>query len=1339
MLKDAHPTALGQETLEGVRRPGDTGEVPTGGLRVPRHFTPAGSDPYAQLSWEHRTASITNEHGEVVFEQKQVEIPAFWSQTATNVVVSKYFRGALGSPQREHSVRQLIQRVVNTITDWGVKDGYFASSEDVENFRAELAHLLLTQKASFNSPVWFNVGIEPRPQCPACFILSVEDRMESILDWYKTEGMIFKYGSGSGINLSTLRSSKEQLAGGGTASGPVSFMKAADASAGVIKSGGKTRRAAKMIVLNADHPDVEKFIRCKWEEEKKAWTLVDAGYDSSIDGDAYSSVYFQNANNSVRATDAFMQAALEDKPWKLQTVTTRETMETVQARTLLRLIAEATWHCGDPGMQFDTTINRWHTCPNTGRINASNPCFAGDARVYTDKGLIPFKELADRVSLGESFRVFTHDASHPEHPVETISLTRPTQVMATGINEVYRLLFSNGIEISCTKNHRLFTRNRGMVPAEALEPSDEVLGVNQPLEFPTASLAIDVDHAAIFSSGWGGRHTKEFKPVQLPSVWTSPLAEYIGYLVGDGCVREAAARGQLSTASVVFGTRTEAEELAPRFRALFNEMGIEEVQEVVVPNGTFQLRVNRTPVVRFLKQLGVSAAKAPEKIVPHTIFKAAKHIISAFLRGLFTADGCVYDGSKHRTIGLGSSSRKLLTDVQQLLATFGIFSRLYATRRPREAFRYIRRDGTEAAYFGNQLYDLRISSQSIARFKEHIGFLTASKQRQLDRLAAEHTFYQMEETVRLKERVFVGFKPTFNLTEPKNHSYVVNGLVVANCSEYMSLDNSSCNLSSLNLMRFVNEEGRFNAADFRAAVRTMVIAMDILVDNSSYPTSKIEETSKAYRQLGLGYANLGALLMSLGIPYDSDEGRAHAATVTALLTGEGYRTSAEIAGVKGPYAGFAKNREPQLKVIRMHRDALVNVDDRLVPGEIFSAAAHVWDEALRLGTAQGVRNSQVSVCAPTGTIGFMMDCDTTGVEPDIALVKYKKLVGGGLMKIVNQTVPQALKRLRYAEAQIQAICEHLDREETIEGAPGLRPEHLPVFDCAFKPMKGTRSIHYMGHVRMMGAVQPFISGAISKTVNVPAEATIEEIMETYIEAWKAGVKAIAIYRDGSKRVQPLSTGKSEEAGAKGKAEESPEEPPQGATRAQRRYLPDERHAITHKFSIAGHDGYVTVGLYEDGKPGEIFIVMSKEGTVISGLLDAFATAISLALQYGVPLEALVKKFSHMRFEPAGITSHPQIRFAQSILDYVFRWMALKFLPDSAQPQPPSTVTDLAAKEADVTQPRYTTEGTVSSLNPTRQAFQGQVDAPPCPDCGSMMVRSGNCYKCFNCGGTSGCS
>ncbi|MBI3616432.1 MAG: ribonucleoside-diphosphate reductase [Candidatus Omnitrophica bacterium] len=1338
MIKDTKPVTWGQ-TSAAEHPNGQPQEfaAPTHGLNIPLYFSEAGVDPFRQVTWELRTASITNEHGEVVFEQAQVEVPSFWSQIATNVVVSKYFRGALGTPQRENSVKQLISRVANTVTEWGIKDKYFATPQEAENFRAELSTLLLTQRASFNSPVWFNVGIEPHPQCSACFILSVEDKMESILDWYRVEGMIFKYGSGSGINLSPIRSAREPLAGGGTASGPVSFMRAADASAGVIKSGGKTRRAAKMVVLNADHPDIEKFICCKWQEEKKAWTLVDAGYDSSIDGEAYSSVFFQNANNSVRATDEFMKAALEDKPWDLKAVTTAQPFQTVRARELLHLIAEATWNCGDPGMQFDTTINRWHTCPNTGRINASNPCFTGDAKVYTDRGLIPFKELAERVSLGETFRVFTHDATNAHSPAETVSLTRPTQIMQTGVNEVYRLRFSNGIEVTCTKNHRFFTRNRGMVAAEDLQPDDEILTLNQPVEFPASSLAIDADHAAIFSGGRAsGGATHGYKPVQLPSVWTTPLAEYLGYLVGDGCIRDGSdSRNRLSTASVVFGAPADAEELAPRFRALFQEMGVEELQEVEMPNGTSQLRVNRTPVIRFFKQLGVSTAKAPEKVIPHTLFKAPKHIVAGFLRGLFTADGCVYDGKKSRYVGLGSVSKQLLLETQQLLASFGIKSGIYSTREPFEAFPYTKRDGSRVVYRTHQIYDLRVSGPSIARFKEQIGFLTANKQAKLDRLIAEHELYQVKETVRLKERTFVGLETTYNLTEPKNHSYIVNSLIVSNCSEYMHLDNSACNLASLNLMRFLDDSGRFKIADFRAAVRTMTIAMDILVDNSSYPTPKITENAKNFRELGLGYANLGALLMSLGVPYDSDEGRAYAATVTALMCGEAYRTSAEISGVKGSYAGFVKNKEPQLHVIRMHRDALIHVDDRIVPEEMFAAAARTWEEALRLGTLQGIRNSQVTVLAPTGTIGFMMDCDTTGVEPDIALIKYKKLVGGGLIKIVNNTVPRALKKLGYSPEQIQAICDYLNKEGMVEGAPGLDPKHLPVFDCAFKPMKGTRSIHYMGHIRMMGAVQPFISGAISKTVNVPPDATVDEIMQSYTEAWKLGVKAVAIYRDGSKRVQPLSTGKTEVA------EKESSDPPKH--RPQRRYLPDERNALTHKFSIAGHDGYVTVGLYEDGKPGEIFIVMSKEGTVISGLLDAFATAISLALQYGVPLEALVKKFSHMRFEPAGITSNPQIRFAQSILDYVFRWMALKFLPADKQPTPPATVTDLAANQADVTQPN-STAGTGSTLEPSRQAiqsqsFQGQVDAPPCPDCGAMMIRSGSCYKCFNCGATSGCS
>ncbi|MBI2103991.1 MAG: vitamin B12-dependent ribonucleotide reductase [Candidatus Omnitrophica bacterium] len=904
-----------------------------GGLTVSRRWTRPAVHPFDEITWELRTATIGNEKGGVVFEQKDVEVPAFWSQLATNVVVSKYFRGALGTPQRERSVKQLIGRVANTIADWGIKDGYFASAEDAEAFRAELTYLLVHQYAAFNSPVWFNVGIEPRPQCSACFILSVDDTMDSILEWYRNEGMIFKYGSGSGLNVSNLRSSRERLAGGGTASGPVSFMRAADASAGVIKSGGKTRRAAKMVVLNADHPDVRLFILCKWKEEEKAHKLIDVGYDAAIDGEAYGSVFFQNANNSVRATDEFMKRALADEEWDLKAVTTGEIMERVKARDLLRLIAEATWHCGDPGMQFDTTINDWHTCPNTGRINASNPC-----------------------------------------------------------------------------------------------------------------------------------------------------------------------------------------------------------------------------------------------------------------------------------------------------------------------------------------------------------------------------------------------------------------------SEYMHLDNSACNLASINLLKFLDDEGNFLIEQFKYAVRILIIAQDIVIDNSSYPTEKIAHNARDYRELGLGYANLGALLMSLGVAYDSEEGRAWSGAVSALMTGHAYEVSGQLAEQLGPYAGFARNREPQLRVLRKHRAQVDKVNHRLVPPPLLQAAARAWDEAITLGERAGVRNSQMSVIAPTGTIAFLMDCDTTGVEPDIALVKYKRLVGGGVLKIVNQTVRKALAKLGYEASEVELILKHINEKDTIEGAPGLKPEHLPIFDCAFRPINGTRSIHYMGHVRMMGAVQPFISGAISKTVNLPPEAAVEDICQAYTEAWRLGIKAIAIYRDGSKRVQPLSTSKEE----KGAAKKAPAGTP------YRRRLADERQAITHKFSVGGHEGYLTVGLFEDGSPGEIFITISKEGSTLSGLMDAFATMVSLALQYGVPLKVLVNKFSHVRFEPSGVTNNKDIRFAKSIIDYIFRWMALKFLPaEEAQhfkvTEPPGAKPanglPAAPGAAQAGAPKPAPQA--AAVNPFEQqekvTFVAQADAPACPECGSLMVRNAACYKCLNCGCTSGCS
>jgi ribonucleoside-diphosphate reductase alpha chain len=934
--KDAAQDLVSQPTSRGRR-----------GLVMARRFVPLGMNPYDEVEWETRAAVIQGEGGDVVFEQRDVEVPKTWSQLATNVVVSKYFRGPLGTPQRERSVRQLVGRVVGTLSEWGDVQGYFATPEDRRTFDDELTHILLQQKACFNSPVWFNVGVEEKPQCSACFILSVDDKMESILDWYRKEGIIFKGGSGSGVNLSRLRSSKERLGGGGTASGPVSFMRAADASAGVIKSGGKTRRAAKMVVLNADHPDVPEFIRCKAEEERKAWALVDAGYDPSLDGPAYGSVFFQNANNSVRVTDEFMRAALEGRPWQTRYITSGEVAETLPARDLLRMIAEATHQCGDPGMQFDTTINDWHTCPNTGRINASNPC-----------------------------------------------------------------------------------------------------------------------------------------------------------------------------------------------------------------------------------------------------------------------------------------------------------------------------------------------------------------------------------------------------------------------SEYMHLDDSACNLASLNLMRFIDESGAFDVAGFRHAVNLLITAQDIIVDRSSYPTPEIGVTAHAYRELGLGYANLGALLMSLGLPYDSDAGREYAGGVTALMCGEAYLQSARLAAVQGPYEGYALNREAQLRVVEKHRAHAHKLSPTLVPLDLRSAARECWDEALALSRTHGVRNSQVTVLAPTGTIAFMMDCDTTGVEPDIALVKYKKLVGGGMLKIVNQTVPRALRRLGYEAREIESIIEYIDEQDTIEGAPGLRPQHLAVFDCAFKPARGTRSIHPLGHVRMMGAVQPFISGAISKTINVPEHATIEDIEQAYIESWRLGLKAVAIYRDGCKRVQPLNTAK-QDTKAKAAVEVTPAKP-------VRRRLPAERTAMCHKFDVAGHEGYLHVGFFEDGTPGEIFIKMAKEGSTISGLMDTVGVLTSMALQYGVPLEVLVQKFSHVRFEPSGFTKNQDVPMAKSLIDYIFRFMGVRFLAglegETAVPETATPVVDAGKRpgaahieapgaesavraHATGVQPQHLPIGFAPNAGAVQApiAFSPQADAPSCPECGSLMVRNGTCYKCFNCGATSGCS
>jgi len=994
------------------------------GLTFKRYFTNAGVSPYDELEWEFRLAQITDSQGGIIFEQKDVEVPKDWSMTATNIVASKYLHGPLDTPERESGVRALVTRVAETIRDWGIAGGYFRSPDDAAIFHDELAHLLLQQKAAFNSPVWFNVGcdrIEPdsdarnwhwnsetqrveygvtgyrNPQCSACFINSVHDSLDSILTLAKTEGMLFKWGSGTGTNLSSLRSSTESLSGGGTASGPLSFMKGFDAFAGVIKSGGKTRRAAKMVILNVDHPDIEQFITCKQEEEAKAWALVREGYDGSgPDSPAYSSIFFQNANNSVRVTDDFMYAVLKDGDFSTKAVKDGRPVGTFKARHLLNMISDATWHCGDPGMQYDTTVNRWHTSKNTARINASNPC-----------------------------------------------------------------------------------------------------------------------------------------------------------------------------------------------------------------------------------------------------------------------------------------------------------------------------------------------------------------------------------------------------------------------SEYMFLDDSACNLASLNLMKFA-PNGTFDVEAYRHACAVVITAQEILVDNSGYPTEAIGKNSHDYRPLGLGYANLGALLMAAGLPYDSDAGRDYAACVTAIMCGEAYLQSSKIAELCQPLdpatekvatdhsrgaacPGWYINREPFLDVIRMHRASVNNINRTNVPATLYEASKDAWDEALKHGEKFGYRNAQVTVLAPTGTIGFMMDCDTTGIEPDLALVKYKKLVGGGMIKIVNNTVPTALFKLGYTADQTNAIVSYIDATGTIEGAPAVKDEHLPVFDCSFKPTKGTRTIHYMGHLRMMSAAQPFISGAISKTINMPENATVEEIMEAYIQAWKLGLKAVAVYRDGSKKAQPLSsmgsaTAKSDKnssgvgapplsAGQGGSAEpidESAAPPP-----AIRHRLPDERFSITHKFNVGGHEGYLTVGLYKEGKPGEIFITMAKEGSTVSGLMDSFACAVSLALQHGVPLKLLCEKFAHTRFEPSGWSRNPDIGFAKSIMDYIFRWLQLRFLTgqqqalfDGLRPKyvnapPPGTPDENGYGQksfGDVIPPEDVSSSSLSSRAERSEAEGSAVrpvgaihasdalkdlidmgDAPTCSVCGAIMTRNGSCYRCMSCGSTSGCS
>jgi len=1279
------------------------------GLTIKRYFTEAGIHPYEKIKWELRDARINNEKGKVVFEQTGVEVPDFWSQTATNIMASKYFRGKVGESDREQSARQLVDRVVKTVSNWGRQDGYFQTVDDAEIFERELTYILINQLAAFNSPVWFNVGVVSNPQCSACFINSVQDDMRSILNLAVTEGMLFKGGSGTGTNFSTLRSSKEYLGGSnGRASGPVSFMKGLDSFAGVIKSGGKTRRAAKMVVLNVDHPDIEEFITCKAEEEKKAWALMDAGYDGSIDGPAYASIYFQNANNSVRVNDDFMNAVITGGDWVTKEVISGNPSVTFKASDLMKKICEAAWQCGDPGLQYDTESNKWHTCKKSGRINASNPCVTGDSLVATKRGFVRIDSL-----LSSPIKVLGSDGLYHETP----------PAFSTGTKPVYRLRTLAGFELQLTADHRVLTKNRGDVSAIDLK-NDDVILLSQPA----------------------------FGKEKLDS----RLAEFLGLMVGDGCLS-----GEQELAIVTLSP----EEKVMAERVCRNLLGYKKDNaadgrasrktEVTKPQGTLRFGTSARCVIDELKRLAVLNQGSEKKELKESVFLLDRDSVSAILRGLFTADGTVanYD-DKSQYISLDSCSLKLLQQTQLLLLSFGIKAKIYQNRRLFNQKTAILPDGKGGSkeYPVQQVHSLRISRSSRFVFEEKIGFCTGSiKNERLKKMNNEVSSYNdiFEDSVGSLE--YIGELPVFDLTESETQHFVANGLVVHNCSEFMFLDDSACNLSSLNLMRFrkeVNGLMEFDVAAFKQANEIMITAMEIIVGNSSYPTPAIEENSLIYRPLGIGYANLGALLMSRGVAYDSEEGQNLAAAITSLQSAVSYAQSTKIAEKKGPFIAYQENVDSILDVMRMHRDAMNKISDKGVPAEIITEAREAWREVVERGARYGLRHAQISLLAPTGTIAFLMDCDTTGIEPDIALVKYKWLVGGGMIKIVNKTVPEALTRLGYSDDEKKAILDYINEKDTIEGAPYLKEEHLSVFDCAFKPANGSRTIHYMGHLRMMAAVQPFLSGAISKTVNMPNDSTPEDIEKVYVEAWKMGIKAVAVYRDGSKRQQALTTSLDKDQSKKTTVKKTEVAVGDGrgdTIKPLRHRLPDERKAITHKFQVGTFKGYLTVGLYDDGSPGELFVTMSKEGSVISGLADAFATSVSIGLQYGVPLQVLINKFVHMRFEPSGYTNNPNIRIAKSIIDYIFRWMAMKFMSPEEQRAVGilnaefNKLDDSTPAGADSGQEPQPTLFTGENKKTLTSTFDNQSDAPACPTCGSIMVRNASCYKCLNCGATSGCS
>ncbi len=1346
--------------------------APGRAMSIRRRFTQPGQHPFDSVEWELRDARIG--HGDkIAFEQTGVEFPVSWSQNSTNIVAQKYFRGQVGSPARERSVKQMIGRVSGTIADWGRARGYFATAEDGDAFEAELTYVLLHQMAAFNSPVWFNVGFEENPQCSACFILSVDDTMDSILDWNTKEGKIFRGGSGSGINLSNIRGSMEPLSKGGTASGPVSFMRGADSWAGTIKSGGKTRRAAKMVVLDVDHPDIREFIWCKAKEEDKAAALRDAGFDMSIDGDGFTSIQYQNANNSVRVTDAFMHAVENDLEWQTTARATGEPVgEPMQARELMREIAEAAWRCADPGVQYDTTINQWHTSPQSGRINASNPCFPADARVHTTKGLMPIGELVTRGEAGEQIGVYTHRATAGENgsagtPGDGVLATRPVAFMRNGVKSIVRLRFANGAELRCTPNHRLWTLNRGYVAAEQLTKSDRVMLNDCPTPASEAAweLPVAVGSAAkSFARGGSVVHQ------ELPQRWSEGLAELTGHLVGDGWMTDV-------QTGWVYGGDDIADGLLDSHEGMLTEL-IGGISRQEVENGTVQLRAGSEAVRDFFRALGVTTARAPGKRVPSAVLAAPAEIQAAFLRGLFGADGCVSrvesGGKANRYVGLGSRSEALLKDVTAMLNAFGVRGRIYRIAEAREAsFSYTRKDGTTVEYASREGFDLRITGSDLERFAHSIGFSTPRKEAALAAMLAETGRYRTKPGTLLLAREDDGQEEVYNLTEPAHHSYIVDGVVVANCSEYMHVDDSACNLASLNLMKFRRADGTFDVSAFEHATDVVLLAQEIVVGPSSYPTEQIAVNARAFRQLGLGYTNLGAFLMANGVPYDSDQGRGTAAAITALMTGRAYAQSAKVAAAIGPYEHYAVNREPHNNVMRMHRDASYAIPDSIVDDHALLEAAR----ALVGGRSRAGRRLRLPQRAGDRARADRDDLVPDGLRHDRhrARLLARQVQGAGRRRHDDDRQPhgpaRAARTLGYADEQIEQIEAHIAEHGTIVGAPGLKDEHLPVFDVAV----GERAISPMGHIKMMGAVQPFISGAISKTVNMPNDSTVGDIEDAYVEAWRLGVKALAIYRDGSKTAQALRTDAQEGAGEGAAAglftQEQVDELVSEAVIAAKREagparkrMPRERQSLTHKFSIGGHEGYITAGMYDDGTRRRDLPDRHRQGgldaarddeLVRDGDLDRAAVRRAARdARAEVQLHALRPRGDHP--EPGD-----PVRQVDARLHHALARLALPGHrhPGGARhhdrrgPRPedgggPGDLDVLGHREPGV---RAAERGRRQRrhIGPRRLGADrhaagrpGQLSGldlgPACGQCGGMMQRTGACYTCTSCGNNTGC-